>query len=66
MGFRLNRLDEPVFMVGSKPMLTELAFIIDWRVVMHILSVTPLTFVFILLLPQPSGMEFCLVFSSLC
>ena len=33
MGFRLNRLDEPVFMVGSKPMLTELAFIIDWRVV---------------------------------
>ena len=23
MGYRLNRLDEPVFMAGPKPMLTE-------------------------------------------
>ena len=24
MGYRLNRLDEPVFVAGPKPMLTEL------------------------------------------
>ena len=31
MGYRLNRLDEPIFMAVSKPMLTDV--IIDWRVV---------------------------------
>ena len=36
MGYRLNRLDEPVFMAVPKPMLTQLAFIIDWRVVLFI------------------------------
>ena len=29
MGYRLNRLDEPVFIAGPKPMV----FIKDWRVV---------------------------------
>ena len=35
MGYRLDRLDEPVFMAGPKSMRTEfgnLAFILDWRV----------------------------------
>ena len=27
------RLDEPVFRAVSKPLLTEFAFILDWRVV---------------------------------
>ena len=32
MGYRLNRLDEPVFMTGPKPRRAEFrAFIIDWR-----------------------------------
>ena len=31
MGYRLNHLDEPVFMAVPKPMLIE--FGIDWRVV---------------------------------
>ena len=33
MGYHFNHLDEAVFMAGPKPMLTELAFIIDWRIV---------------------------------
>ena len=35
MGYGLNRLEEPVFIAGLKPLLTEsgLVFIIDWRVV---------------------------------
>ena len=35
VGFHLNRLDEPVFIAVSKPLLTDLEFIIDWRVVGH-------------------------------
>ena len=31
--YRLTHLDEPVSVAVSKPLLTELAFIIDWRVV---------------------------------
>ena len=33
MGYGLNRLDEPVFMAGPKPMLTEFGIHQDWRVV---------------------------------
>ena len=38
MGYRLNRLDEPVFMAVPKSMLTEfgMSFIRDWRVVVKI------------------------------
>ena len=33
-GYRLNRLDGPVFMAGPKPMLTEFCIHhTDWRVV---------------------------------
>ena len=38
MGYHLNYLDAPVFMAVPKPMLTELALIIDWRVVGMVLG----------------------------
>ena len=33
MGYRLNRLDEPVFMAGPNLCGLSLTFILDWRVV---------------------------------
>ena len=33
VGYHWNRLDEPTHKIEQKPSLTELAFIIDWRVV---------------------------------
>ena len=43
MGYRLNRLDEPVFMAVSKAMLTEFGIHVDWRVVLSISNTNKLT-----------------------
>ena len=49
MGYRLNRLDEPVLMAVQNLGLLSLAFIIDWRVVQSNLETSKVT----LFCPKP-------------
>ena len=57
MGYRLNRLDEPVFMVVPKPMLTE--FGIHHRLESCVSQRKTIIFKVILSLPDVVEVEFC-------